>query len=456
MIRRKNSFRSGINRIPAQGIYLVSLGCPKNLVDSEVMAGCLAAGGVPLNLDPETARYYLINTCAFLPSARNESALAIGDGVRWKMRRPDERRLIVAGCLVQHREFAAFRERFPEVDFWSGVDGVPEILANLEKTGGDQHGHGDTPRYLYEATTPRLQLTLPHVAYLKIADGCANRCSYCSIPNLRGTVRSRSMDSVLTEARNLLAGGVREIILIAQDTTAYGYDRSDGANLAGLVRELDRLDGDFQVRILYTHPAHYTDELIDCLAKSRHTLPYLDIPLQHIHDDILRTMGRRCTADGTRKLLDKLRAAIPQLTLRTTFITGLPGEGDAEFAELLEFVRVQRFDRLGVFAYAPEPGTPAAAMPNRVETAVAEARAREILKLQETISLARNQSLLGRTLTVLADETEGRKAIGRSAADAPEIDNSVIFGARKRLEAGKFYQVRITRAEAFDLYGEVC
>ena len=456
MIRRKPSFRSGVTRIPAQGVFLVSLGCPKNLVDSEVMAGHLVAGGVPLNLDPETARYYLVNTCAFLPSAREESALAIGDGVRWKMRRPGERRLIVAGCLVQHREFADFKARFPEVDFWSGVDGVPEILENLEKTGGGERGHGETPCYLYEETTPRLQLTLPHVAYLKIADGCANRCSYCSIPNLRGTIRSRSVASAVAEARNLLNCGVREIILIAQDITAYGSDRSDGANLTALLRELDKLDGDFWVRLLYTHPAHYTEELIDYLGKSRHTLPYLDIPLQHINDRILHAMGRKCTTDGTKKLLAELRAAIPGLAIRTTFITGLPGEGEAEFAELVDFVREQRFDRLGVFAYAPEPGTPAAAMPDRPEAAVAEERAREILKVQEDISLARNRALLGKVLTVLADEAEGRKAVGRSYADAPEIDNSVIFGGGKRLEAGKFHQVRITRAEAFDLYGEVC
>lgn len=454
MIKRKN-FRAAPHRELA-GIYIVSLGCPKNLVDSEVMAGALVSGGVPVNLEPETARYYLINTCAFLPGARNESALAIGEGVRWKLRRPEERRLIVAGCLVQHKEFAEYKARFPEVDYWSGVDGVPDILKALERTGGATGGNAAQPCYLYDENTPRLQLTLPHVAYLKIADGCANRCAYCSIPKLRGSVRSRSVASAVREARNLLAGGVREIILIAQDITAYGSDRSDGASLVELLTELDRLEGDFWVRLLYTHPAHYTSELIQYLGRSQHTIPYLDIPLQHINDEILRRMGRRCTAAGTKKLLNELRAAIPNLALRTTFITGLPGEGDAEFAELLDFVREQKFDRLGVFAYAPEPDTPAAAMPDRPDAAVAEARAKEILHVQETLSLARNRTLVGQTVTVIADETEGRKAVGRTTADAPEIDNSVIFGANRKLHAGRFYQVRVTHAEAFDFYGEVC
>lgn len=456
MLNRKLRQLKQQARETARGVYMVSLGCPKNLVDSEIMAGTLVSGGIPINLDAGSARYYLINTCAFLPSARCESAEAIAEGIRWKQQRPEVRRLIVAGCLIQHNDFAQYRERFPEVDHWSGIDGVPAILRTIAEEDGRVTGEAAHPCYLYDETTPRLQLTLPHVAYLKIADGCDNCCAYCSIPHIRGRLRSRSIASAAAEARNLIGNGVREIIVIAQDVTAYGSDRDDGATLCALLRELDALPGDFQVRLLYTHPAHYTGELIDFLARARHVLPYLDMPLQHINDAILRAMGRKTTREATETLLWRLREAIPNLTLRTTFITGLPGEGEAEFAELLEFVRIQKFDRLGVFPYAPEPSTPAAAMPGRVAPEVAEARARRILELQETISLERNRQLEGSVIRVIADEVEGRKAIGRGAADAPEIDNSVIFGARTRLEAGTFYQVKITRAEAFDLYGEVC
>ncbi len=447
--RRRNHF--------AEGVYLVSLGCPKNLVDSEVMAGCLVSGGVPLNFDASSAQYYLINTCAFLPSAREESARAIQEGIRWKKQHPEVRKLIVAGCLIQQDQSGSYKEKFPEVDAWSGVDGVPEILRTLENAG-DGRRTGDTaaPCYLYDENTPRLQLTLPHVAYLKIADGCNNRCAYCSIPLIRGELRSRSMASVIAEARNLLAGGVRELIVIAQDVTVYGVDRSDGATLAGLLHELDRLEGDFRIRLLYTHPAHYTDEFLAEYGRSKHVLPYLDIPLQHINDSILLKMGRKVGRHAVETVLAKIRAARPETAIRTTFITGLPGEGDAEFAELVEFVSHERFARLGVFAYSPEPGTPAASFTPRVAGSVAEARAGELLDIQRKIALEANRALIGKTMEVICDEADGRRGRGRTFADAPEIDNAVIFTSARRLSAGEYYNVRITDAKTFDLYGEVC
>ena len=445
------------NRFAAEGVYLVSLGCPKNLVDSEVMAGILLTSGIVLNFDKNSAEYYLINTCAFLPGARNECESAIAEGIRWKKRAPEVRKLIVAGCLIQQDREKLIRNKYPEVDAWSGVDGVGDIFKTFQQAKNNYTaGDAPEPSYLYDENTPRLQLTLPHVAYLKISDGCNNRCAYCSIPLIRGPLRSRSIESVLTEAKNLIANGVKELIVIAQDVTAYGADRSDGATLAGLLHEMDKLEGDFVIRLLYTHPAHYTDEFFAEYAVNKHILPYLDIPLQHINSDILMKMGRKTDRKTIEKVLAEIRKARPESAIRTTFITGLPGEGAAEFAELMEFVKTQKFSRLGVFSYSPEPGTPAAERTDRVETVIAEERAEAIMDEQEKIALEHNQSLVGKVLSVICDEAEGRNGAGRTFADAPEIDNMVYFTGNKRLEPGKRYQVLITEAETFDLYGKLC
>ena len=445
------------NRVEAEGVYLVSLGCPKNLVDSEVMAGLLAANGVLLNFDKNSARYYLINTCAFLPGARSECESAIAEGIRWKKRAPEVRKLIVAGCLIQQDRDSVIRSRYPEVDAWSGVDGVADIVNTLSQANGS-YVCGDTPEpvYLYDENTPRMQLTLPHVAYLKISDGCNNCCAYCSIPLIRGRLRSRSIASVLAEARNLIAAGVKELILIAQDVTAYGADRQDGATLAGLLHELDKLDGDFFIRLLYTHPAHYTQEFFDEYAVNKHLLPYLDIPLQHINTTILQQMGRKTDRSTIEKILHNIRAARPESVIRTTFITGLPGEGEAEFSELKNFIREQRFARLGVFSYSPEPGTPATERQDRADTATADKRAAELMEMQSTISAELNQTLVGKTVKVICDAAENRNGIGRTFGDAPEIDNMVHFTANMRLQPGKIYEVLITDAKTFDLYGKVC
>ena len=445
----------------AEGVYMVSLGCPKNLVDSEVMAGLLVSSGIPLNFDLESARYFLVNTCAFLPGARSECQRVIEEGIRWKNAAPQVRKLIVAGCLIQQDKNQEIRSLYPEVDAWSGVDGVGDIVRTLENAdGGSTVGDSDLPTYLYNEATPRLQLTLPHVAYLKVADGCNNCCNYCSIPLIRGRLRSRSVESVVKEAQSLIESGVYEIILIAQDITAYGADRSDGATLAKLLHELDKLNGDYCLRLLYTHPAHYTDEFFAEYAVNKHLLPYLDIPLQHINDAILQQMGRKCSRQTIEDVLRKIRTSRPDSTIRTTFITGLPGEGEAEFAELLEFVKNQKFDRLGVFSYSPEPGTPAAERTDRVDTTEADRRAEIIMETQRKISLAGNRALKGQKLTVICDSVSGhgRKAIGRVLSkDAPGIDNLVHLSSRNRpLYAGRVYQATVSNAETFDLYAIVC
>ncbi len=435
-----------------RGVFPVSLGCPKNLVDTEVMAGLLATSGYRLTLDEEAASIYLINTCAFLPAAREEAYAAIRDAVRWKKRRPD-RRIVVTGCLPEKFRDGSLQERFPQVDVWLRVDAIPRLAAVLD--GAPVPECGGEPVFLCDHTMPRLLLTMPHIAYLKIADGCDNRCAYCSIPGIRGGLRSRPAASVLTEARQLLDGGARELVVVAQDITAYGQDRpADGENAAGLIRELDALEGDFRLRLLYTHPAHYTADFIDAVAESRHVIPYLDIPLQHISDRILRAMGRRAGRADVEALLRTLRERIPDLVLRTTFIAGLPGETEAEFAELEAFLREQRFERCGVFAFSPEPGTPAARMSDQVPGKIAAERADALMALQQEIMRERQREWIGRVDRVLIDAVSGSRAFGRGTADAPDIDNRVVISHGNRLKVGEFYDIVITAADTYELRGE--
>ncbi len=432
-------------------VFAVSLGCPKNLVDTEVMMGSLSASGYRLTLDAEAASVYLINTCAFLPEAREEAYGAIRDAVRWK-KRGAGRRIVVAGCLPERERDGSLRARFPQVDFWTRVDAIPRLAATLG--GAAPPECGGPPEFMADHTMPRLLLTMRHVAYLKIADGCDNRCAYCSIPGIRGRLRSRPAASVLLEAHRLIERGVRELVVVAQDVTAYGHDRpADGENLACLIRALDALDGDFRVRLLYTHPAHYTADFIRAVAGSGHVTPYLDIPLQHINDGILRRMGRGAGRLRVEKLLRTLRDSIPGLVLRTTFIAGLPGETDAEFEELAAFMREQRFERCGIFIFSPEEGTPAAAMPRQVPFEVAAERGRELMRMQRKIMLSRNREWIGRTDRVLVDAVEGDMAFGRGTADAPDIDDRVVISDGGGLKAGNFYDIVITGADAYEFRG---
>lgn len=439
-----------------KSVFLISLGCPKNFVDTEIMAGTLLQGGYDLTFEQNEADITLVNTCAFLPSAREESYTAIEEALAWKKARPTSRKVAVCGCLIQWDHERGFMAKYPEVDLWSGVDGVCDICRSLNEFSEKKLvGEAFSPTYLYDENTARLQLTVPHVAYLKIAEGCDNRCSYCSIPKIRGGLRSRSINSCVKEAENLLSSGVKELVVIAQDITAFGMDNKSGENLTGLLRALDNLDGDFWIRLLYTHPAHYTDELITFLSNSEHVLPYLDIPLQHISSRILQEMGRKIDGESTRKLLNKLRDAMPRLAVRTTFITGLPGETDAEYQELYNFVRDFKFDRLGVFEYSAEPGTPAAVMANQVPHEIAAERATAIMELQQQISLERNKSLVGNKFRVLVDDKKGKKGVGRAYFDAPEIDNYIEISSIRPLKEGRFYNVEITSADIYDLRGRV-
>jgi len=432
--------------------YLVALGCPKNLVDAELLSGSLLRSGYVLSLDPEEADVYIVNTCAFLPAARAEAATEISAALEWKSRAAG-RRVAVCGCLTEYDKAGGeYRRRFPEVDLWSPVNDVErvgELLSGAAPATG-------RPCYLNSDVSPRLQLTLPHLAYLKIADGCNNHCTYCAIPNLRGALRTRPQESVVREAEMLIGGGVRELVLVAQDITAYGHDRPDsGETLCSLLKALERLKGDFSLRLLYTHPAHYTAELVDFLASSRKVLPYLDIPLQHISDRILKAMNRHVTRRGIEKLLGDLRSAIPGLTLRTTFITGFPGESEAEFEELCDFVRDFKFERMGVFPYAAEAATKAAKLPGQVPVEIAEARASLLMRRQIARMKRRNRKLIGSEDVVLVDSVDrGGLAVARGAMDAPDIDNAVLIPETRGIRPGERVKVRYVGVSNCDLVAE--
>ena len=440
-------------RLKMSGVYFVSLGCPKNLVDTEIFAGILLNNNINITFDAKEADIYLINTCAFLPSAREEAFDEIRKAVNWKKRaRKQSRRIAVAGCLVQYGTNNPFKAQFPDVDIWLGVNDIPKIaeLLNIETPPAPD---SNNPMYLYDHNTPRLQLTVPHMAYLKIADGCNNCCTYCAIPHIRGKLRTRTQASVIAEAKNLIANGVKELVVVAQDVTVFGHDRPDsGENLSSLLKEMDQLEGEFKIRLLYTHPAHYTDELIETIRDAKHIVHYVDMPLQHISERILKAMNRHVSQTRIKEIIAQLRNEIPDIVLRTTFITGFPGESEAEFNELKDFIQTVKFERCGVFPYSAEPGTKAAEMPDQVDFETACRRADELMAIQLEIMENYQNSMVGKEIEVIADEVEGSRAIGRGAADAPEIDNMVVFGGKK-MKAGNFYKVRIEAVSDFDLIG---
>lgn len=444
-------------------IFIVSLGCPKNLVDTEVMCGQLAVDGFIPTGDQDQADILLINTCGFLGSARDEASEEIKAALEWKRLRRG-RRVVISGCFAQ-RMPAEVKAAFPEVDLVLGIDDIPKVAALFRemlaaKKGEQISGEGlehRKPTYLYDHDVPRLQLTAPHFAYVKIADGCSHGCSYCSIPLIRGAQRSREMASVVAECRGFVENGVKELNLISQDTCRYGDDRHDGSSLPALLRQLDAIPGDYWLRVLYFHPKHVTEELLQTLPTIRHLVPYVDIPLQHISDRMLKAMGRKLGAAETKAVMQRIRAAWPGVTVRSTFIVGFPGETEADYQELREYIQAYRFDRLGVFVYSPEPGTPAAkATEGLVPHEVAQARADALMELQSHIALENNRKLVGQTLQVLVEGPGERKGtyIGRSRMDAPEIDNLVHFAAPGKKPPTGHVQVKITRAEPYDLHGE--
>ena len=444
-----------------QKFSIVSLGCARNLVDSEVMAGLLQKGQYEMVREPADADVVLVNTCGFIEAAKTESIDTILEIARLKEEGKISK-LVVAGCLSQ-RYSGELAKELPEVDLLIGTGEVPriaEILREHEETR--QRQYIGIPSYLYDHASPRLRATPCHTAFVKVSEGCDHKCAFCIIPQLRGPHRSRSIDSVVKEATLLAQEGVKEINLIAQDLTAYGRDRRDGTTLYALLRQLVEVPGPVWIRLLYAYPNFLDKPLLDLMHQSGKICKYIDIPFQHVSAGILRRMRRGKTGSAVREAVTRLRDTIPGLTLRTSLIVGFPGETNEEFADLLDFVEETKFERLGVFKYSEEEGTPAAKMAGKLSEEEKERRWQEVMELQSGISQKRNRALIGSIQRVMIDGTDSDSGelAGRTQAHAPEVDGVVFVkacdlgGEKASPEPGDLIDVRITGALDYDLIGE--
>src|SRR5213082_1458287 len=447
---------------PLTKVGMISLGCAKNLVDAEIMLGSVLQRGMEITSSADEADVLIINTCAFIDSAKEESIEAILSAHQARgLNKRTGQKLIVSGCMSQ-RFARELREEIPEVDAFIGLDEVKQLGTIVERVLAKEDvdlAFSDTrPTYIPDYDTPRFRLTPAHSAYVKIAEGCNHPCSFCVIPQMRGKHRSRTPRSVLAEIRRLVSEGVREINLISQDTTYYGMDlwtakagprqpvdSTRGPTLAALLREIQEIDGEFWVRLLYTHPAHWSDELIDTIAQCDKVARYVDIPLQHIHEAMLQRMRRETSRQHIENLIYKLRSGIPGVTLRTTFIVGFPGETEEEFASLLDFIRRTRFERLGMFKYSQEEGSRAAKMPGQVPVKTKNARYRMAMSIQREIAHETEREKIGRELKLLVDQPH----VARSEADAPDVDAHVILS--KEAPVGDFVWRPIVGSRGYDL-----
>lgn len=423
-------------------VNIITLGCSKNLVDSEKLMGQLKAGSVDVvheSTDP--SEVVVINTCGFINDAKEESIDTI-----LRFARAKEQGLVgkvfVMGCLSQRYE-KELKEELAEVDGFYGVNDLPRILSDL---GVD---------YKKELVGERLLTTPGHYAYLKISEGCDKKCSFCAIPLIRGRHVSAPMEDILHEARILADHGVKELILIAQDLTYYGLDLYGRRRLPELLEMLAGIDGIEWIRLHYAYPTDFPMELLDVMTRQPKICRYIDIPLQHISDPILRSMHRGTTREKTLRLLSQIREKVPEVAIRTTLIVGYPNETEELFEELKSFVKEQEFDRLGVFTYSPEEKTHAFYLHDSVPEEVKQARMAEIMEIQQEISFKKNQSRIGKAFKVLIDRKEGEFYIGRTQFDSPEVDNEILIGHDAGLQTGRFYRVLIERAEDFDLYGRI-
>jgi ribosomal protein S12 methylthiotransferase len=436
----------------------VSLGCPKNLVDSERMLGKLAQDGYALTPNADGADVVVVNTCGFIEPARQESLAVIREMLELK-KQGRVGAVVVAGCLAERKKDDLLQE-VPGVDHIVGVFGREEIADVVAQARGRRSAGLTEQRSLFRPApvraledTARLRITPRHYAYLKISEGCDRLCTFCAIPAMRGKHVTKPMEEVIREARELAADGVRELIVVAQDTTYYGLDLYGRVRLAELLRELSQVEGIDWIRILYAYPIHFTDELIATLAQTEKIIPYLDLPLQHINDRMLRRMQRRVNRAETESLLHRLRQAISGLVLRTTFIVGFPGETDAEFAELLDFAQEARFERVGVFPYSFEPGTPATRLDGHLPEEVKQERRNRLMAAQQEIAFAWGRQQVGRELDVILDAPDPEvpnHMRGRGHADAPEIDG-VVRVKGKGLRPGDIVRAKVTAADGYDL-----
>ena len=449
-------------------VSLISLGCAKNLVDSEIMIGHLHQAGMTVIAEAEKADVVIVNTCSFIDSSKEESIghiLEVHQNRGMKKRR-QEQKLIVAGCMSQRFSKDLSSSLNDEVDAFIGLDQVTKVAPIIEALYAKERAGAQVPEnfvtarstYIPDYNTPRFRLTPKHFAYVKIAEGCNHPCTFCIIPQIRGRHRSRTVDSVVAEARQLVKEGVKELNLISQDTTFFGMDTWEqrpnartpvdsarGTALTTLLRELNAIEGDFWIRLLYTHPAHWSDELIRTIAECPKVARYIDIPLQHISDHMLGLMQRETSSAYIRDLIRRIRAGIPGIAIRTTFIVGFPGETEADVDELCAFIREARFERLGVFRYSQEEGTRAAKMEEQLPKKTKEARWHRVMKLQKEIAADVSREFVGRTLKVLVEEP----GVARGEADAPDIDGRVYLPLT--VPVGDFVNVEITGYEDYDL-----
>jgi len=435
-------------------IGFISLGCAKNRVDSELMLGQLHQAGYTLTNDTNLAEIIIVNTCGFITAAKEESIAAILEAARCKTTGCC-RYLLVAGCLSQRYGNELLQE-MPEIDGIMGTGTVSEVVAVLDKIQSGQRPMSiGLPGYIQMGLEPRVLTTPRHLAYLKVAEGCDNCCSYCAIPAIRGPYRSRAIDDIISEATWLCADGVKELIVVAQETTRYGKDLYDRYALAELLQRLADIDACRWIRLMYCYPDSITDELIELLASAAKICRYVDLPLQHINNRLLSMMNRRGSKEDIIKLIEKLRRSIPGVTLRTTFIVGFPSETEQEFSELLEFMEQIGFERAGVFGYSPEEGTAAEKLLGRVSDGVVEDRVSRAMLLQQRISLAHNLKQVGHELSVLVEgwDDEINMYWGRTEADAPEIDGKVFFTSLASVQAGEIVQVKVLDATEYDLSG---
>ena len=443
--------------VPTKGRYsVVSLGCPKNLVDSERMLGLLRLEGYELTSNPVGTDFVVVNTCGFIEQARAESKSAIAEMIELK-RRGETAGVIVSGCLAE-RQREALLEEFPEIDHLVGVFSRDQVTKVADRLVGHLHEQ----RLLFQPapTTPlsdrrRLRITPNHFAYLKISEGCDRLCTFCAIPRMRGKHASKPIEEIVREARELAADGVRELILVAQDTTYYGIDLYGQPRLAELLTQLEQVEGLDWIRLMYLYPMHIDRRLLDTIAASEKIVRYLDMPLQHINNAVLRRMQRRIDRQQTEKLLTEIRAALPDVVLRTTMLVGFPGETEAQYDELLAFVREQRFQRLGVFAYSLEPDTPAARLPEQLDEHVKQARRDRLMEVQQEIAFAYNRQQVGTQQDVILDAPlpdEPNVWVGRTRVDAPDIDG-VVYVTGEGLSAGQIVLCEIVSAEGYDLVG---
>jgi ribosomal protein S12 methylthiotransferase len=445
-------------------IGFISLGCPKNLVDSEVMMGQLKQNGYEITADAADADTVVVNTCGFIESAKQESIETILEAARLKTA-GKATRLIVAGCLVE-RYRDELKSEMPEVDAFIGTSQINDILTVCDPGTNTRSlpvvalGN-QSATYLYDESTPRVLATPSHYAFIKIAEGCDRPCAFCFIPQMRGHFRSRRFGSIVAEAHQLAEEGVKELILVAQDSSRYGEDLGKHDALSQLMRELSHTEGIEWVRVMYTYPTHISDAFLDVMAEETKAVKYLDIPLQHASQNVLKLMKRGGNRASLERLIERVRRRVPGIAVRTTFITGFPGETEADFQELLAFIKQVEFDRVGVFTYSDEEGTPAYDLPNKVEPKIAKKRRDRLMKEQAKISLRRNQGKIGEVFQVLFEGQSAESDLlwqGRLETQAPDIDGCVLISDAPEgfiPQPGELVNVLITEAQEYDLVGSI-